>query len=408
MAQDEVVIDGNISLDHTIDGDASLDAQLDGIVEKVIGTKGDKGDPGEKGDKGDKGDPGPKGDKGDPGETGERGPQGETGPTGPQGPKGDKGETGPAGATGEQGPKGETGAQGPKGDPGDDYVLTTQDKEDIAGLVNVPVEDVQINGTTAVNQGVANIPVGFNKLGLIRIGVSSDTSGLYMNSSSGLTVIHRADNNQIVAGENNYRPIVPQSQHRAVFWGLAKAAGDSTQAASSNAVGTYTDEAKAAIRAMLGIPEKPVFVQKSVTLTENQKTVTVHFGKKLKKVWIGITHNSAYSAQISMYLRAIDSSGNRLINYWTQRVTTTSGTKSFAKAFIELHDNGILDAWTTGCSTSDMGYVSMQTFPGVAVVNPALFEGIEMQLDTSGSANMWLSGTKFDVYAELQEGETAE
>lgn len=44
----------------------------------------------------------------------------------------------------------------------------------------------------------------------------------------------------------------------------------------------------------------------------------------------------------------------------------------------------------------------------INVINPALFEGIEMQLDTSGSANTWLSGTKFDVYAELQDGETSE
>jgi hypothetical protein len=38
-----------------------------------------------------------------------------------------------------------------------------------------------------------------------------------------------------------------------VFYGLAKAAGDTTQASSGNPVGTYTEEAKAAIRAMLGI-----------------------------------------------------------------------------------------------------------------------------------------------------------
>lgn len=51
---------------------------------------------------------------------------------GPQGPQGIQGATGP------QGPQGETGAtgpQGPQGIPGDDYVLTTQDKTDIANIV---------------------------------------------------------------------------------------------------------------------------------------------------------------------------------------------------------------------------------------------------------------------------------
>lgn len=38
-----------------------------------------------------------------------------------------------------------------------------------------------------------------------------------------------------------------------MFYGLAKAAGDTTQSASSNTVGAYTDDAKTAIRAMLGI-----------------------------------------------------------------------------------------------------------------------------------------------------------
>ena len=38
------------------------------------------------------------------------------------------------------------------------------------------------------------------------------------------------------------------------FYGLAKAAGDTTQASSSNAVGTYTDDAKTAIQTMIGVP----------------------------------------------------------------------------------------------------------------------------------------------------------
>ena len=152
----------------------------------ATGAKGEKGDPGDKGAKGDKGDPGekgapgapgatgPKGDpgaKGDPGEPGATGPQGpkgdkgDTGATGPQGPKGDTGANGPqgpkgdTGATGPQGPKGtdgitphigdngnwylgatdtgkpSRGATGAKGDPGDDYVLTSADKSEIAALV---------------------------------------------------------------------------------------------------------------------------------------------------------------------------------------------------------------------------------------------------------------------------------
>ena len=123
------------------------------------GEKGDKGDAftyadftaeqlaalkGEKGDTGATGPQGPKGDKGDKGDTGAQGN------TGPQGPKGDPGEPGAAGKDGitptvgangnwylgatDTG-KPSRGATGAKGDPGTDYVLTADDKSEIAALV---------------------------------------------------------------------------------------------------------------------------------------------------------------------------------------------------------------------------------------------------------------------------------
>ena len=87
---------------------------------------------------------GPKGDKGDRGEPGPRGLTGATGATGPKGDKGERGETGATGAVGPQGPagpkgdKGDTGATGPAGANGKDYVLTEADKQEIAGMVEVP------------------------------------------------------------------------------------------------------------------------------------------------------------------------------------------------------------------------------------------------------------------------------
>ena len=52
-------------------------------------------------------------------------------------------------------------------------------------------------------------------------------------------------------------------------YGLAKAAGDSTQSASSNVVGTYTDEAKVAIQKMLGVYRAPIELITTITLEEN-------------------------------------------------------------------------------------------------------------------------------------------
>lgn len=53
---------------------------------------------------------------------------------GPAGPQGPKGEVGPQGPIGPQGPKGD---QGPEGPAGADYVLTQNDKTEIAGMVDL-------------------------------------------------------------------------------------------------------------------------------------------------------------------------------------------------------------------------------------------------------------------------------
>ena len=65
------------------------------------------------------------------------GATGAQGERGEKGDKGDKGDQGEQGIQGIQGEKGEQGIQGEKGEKGDDYVLTEQDKQDIAEL-NMP------------------------------------------------------------------------------------------------------------------------------------------------------------------------------------------------------------------------------------------------------------------------------
>ena len=66
------------------------------------------------------------------------------------------GPQGVQGATGSQGPKGDTGATGPQGPQGDDYVLTNQDKTDIANIVLqlLPNADTMLfPETSEVNNG---------------------------------------------------------------------------------------------------------------------------------------------------------------------------------------------------------------------------------------------------------------
>lgn len=111
------------------------------------------------------------------------------------------------------------------------------------------VDDVQINGTSIVQDKVANIPIATNDLGVVKInslyGIRIASDGTLRTNPSASTTIK--------SGTDNDLPLTPKSQHESTFYGLAKAAGDITQSVSSNEVGQYTDEAKSAIQNMLGI-----------------------------------------------------------------------------------------------------------------------------------------------------------
>lgn len=116
-------------------------------------------------------------------------------------------------------------------------------KIDLSGYLT----DVQINGTSIVTDGVANVPIAGKSAGVAKIdagyGVTTTVDGK-LSISGALDV-------QIKLGTGGYRPITPPIQHKSVFYGLAKAAGDTTQSQSSNAVGDYTEDAKSAISDML-------------------------------------------------------------------------------------------------------------------------------------------------------------
>lgn len=110
------------------------------------------------------------------------------------------------------------------------------------------VDDVQINGTSIVENGVANVPIASaNELGLVKIG-----NGVYVSHNDNKLYVLSASANDIKAGASFWGAIIPRTTHNATFYGLAKASGDTTQSQSSNAVGNYTEDAKSKISEMLG------------------------------------------------------------------------------------------------------------------------------------------------------------
>ena len=117
------------------------------------------------------------------------------------------------------------------------------------------VDDVQVNGISVVTHGVANVPIASSSaFGVFKTGSTTGT-GLYLNPTSGILFTSPASTDELKAGTNTNRPVVSSNGHVSTFYGLAKAAGDATQASSANPVGTYTDDAKTAIKSMLGVPD---------------------------------------------------------------------------------------------------------------------------------------------------------
>jgi hypothetical protein len=111
------------------------------------------------------------------------------------------------------------------------------------------VQDVQVNGTSVLDaQGVANVPLAVNRgtTGVVKINQSFG-----ITETLGILTLYETTVADVKSGAATLRAVLPKVQHASAFYGLAKAAGDTTQSASSNAVGNYTDAAKSAISTML-------------------------------------------------------------------------------------------------------------------------------------------------------------
>lgn len=188
-------------------------------------------------------------------------------------PRGDKGETGATGATGPKGDKGDKGDAGVGVPAGGitGQVLTKASGTDYDTEWTDPsggdVTDVQVNGTSVVTDGVANVPIAdYNRIGAVK--VHSD-DGLTVSQTSGRLATLKASDARCKTGNNNYTPIVPANQHRAVYFGLAKAAGADMVNVTGETLGIYPEAQKSAISTMLSAP---------VSVTGTTPTITALSG----------------------------------------------------------------------------------------------------------------------------------
>ena len=161
---------------------------------------------------------------------------------------------------------------------GEGHTLTAADKAEIVqqvvAEVDVPVQDVQVNGVSVLTDGVANVPLGTSK-GLQFVG------GVLQTEPAGPATVK--------SGANTRQPIVPYYQANSTFYGLAKAAGDTTQSQSSNAVGTYTNDAKVAIRNMIGALGTSNILGNGLYVSQDLETGNIYLGANVEDVQVNGT-----------------------------------------------------------------------------------------------------------------------
>ncbi len=121
-------------------------------------------------------------------------------------------------------------------------------------LTSVPHATDQAYGTIKLGTGLAPIVDG-------------------QGNDNGVGVM-LAPNSIIKQGTQTSWAVPVSGAGAAAFYGLAKAAGDTTQAQSSNAVGTYTDAAKTAIQGMLDVPSNDAIPTKVSDLQNDSGFIT--------------------------------------------------------------------------------------------------------------------------------------
>lgn len=247
---------------------------------------------------------GEKGDKGDKGDTGERGPAGPTGPVGPIGPQGIQGPQGPQGGRGPAGSDATVTATNIRNalgyTPADKAGLDSAN-QDIASLqskkvgysevengklmmysdeskaillaeLDLPkgtVEDVQINGSSIVTDGVANVPIASpTQLGLVKtdnIGGGYAT-GLMQNSTSGQLYVNTASNDDI-----NNRRLRKEIDASNIPYAVKSAITAPVSATDPE----YTESEKASARERIGASGEYRLLADIMITEENKRTSNV-------------------------------------------------------------------------------------------------------------------------------------
>jgi len=121
----------------------------------------------------------------------------------------------------------------------------------VEDIPEVPVTDVQVAGSSVIENGIAKIvKASASSYGVVKV---DSTYGIGKMGNGSLTVII-ASQDEIKTGSSMYSSLAPISQHASTFYGLSKVAGVDL-ANETVTLGTYPETSKTAIKTMLGVQD---------------------------------------------------------------------------------------------------------------------------------------------------------
>lgn len=253
------------------------------------------------------------------------------------------------------------------------------------------IKDIQIKGTSILQNGIANIPTGQSSLGV----VCQAGMGVGVNSSGYLSLT-KATDSAIKEGLMNYCAIEPSNQHLSTFYGLAKAAGNTDQSSSSNEVGTYTKDAKLKIQQMLGL-WTPTYYTKKVLSADAASSESIYWSNSdnarlniYEELVIVIyqsdrsTHNSEWGSGTFGYITIRDAVNNTYLTppyspnaYTNEKVPTILRYKRLPNCIIAEQSNG--GDQKVGYLVRDTDYVDRITWIAVSANNATLYAGCTIE-----------------------------
>lgn len=190
------------------------------------------------------------------------------------------------------------GDKGDKGDPGSDAEVTAENIQSALGYA--PVKDVQVDGSSVLDGGVANVPISSaTKPGVIRIG-SPEDSGMYVDRY-GNCYISYATNPEIDSRAAQRKTIICSNLDYAVKAAMCDGKGAAWTA----------DEQKAA-RGRMGL-DKPYELIEEITIGEDGVSV-VERNINLTRMYLTIIGESGHTGTCE--LETIFDTGHSFSAYW--------------------------------------------------------------------------------------------